>query len=782
MDLLDKKLDYWEHQLLDLGKRNKMINYRETKRSTLKLIEPVFNEFYQRIAVNEEELTFQRPVDKDTDVRVYSILSLLEQLSAPIPVSVGDIKADGSILERQHTLKSMRAKSRLASEEQGTNILYLSFGFLEWHSGKGANTQLVRSPLVLVPVVLSLESLNSPYTLEKHEDDIVLNPTLVYYLKTEFGVELPSFDADKDDIDEFFLGLEDVADQRGWRIVREVSLGLLSFLKITMYNDLLLNRKRIKENPVIKAMSGDGDQINNIPGYLKDFDLDAIKPRDCYQIMSADSSQQEAILYSKNGISFVMQGPPGTGKSQTIANIIAEAIGDGKKVLFVSEKMAALQVVYKRLQECHISDFCLPLHSYKANKKDILEQIGSNLKLKQTVVNDTAVNSLEELSIIRQALNDYATELHNEISSMNISCYDAYTQIMELGDVSTFPFSLPDILKVTRAGFQEYLNAVNDYSLSIKRLNCKVKGNPWDGLRAKSSGYEYNDKMRAALSSVYKSLSDLSSAIFELVGNDTFGDKLSYNSLESFIDILEKIISLPEIPDFWYEEEHIEEYIDIADQGKTLYSDYLNYRNIIETIFTTDIYDFDCVEWRNKILDIVDKLKTTKLAAEYFIDKRAEILDDFQCLNKCFVDLDAAYTVINNALNVENKCVPENITKTENFLSLIKDIGSIPHSWGYNDIKNVSIALEEAEFLSKQIIKNKKQILANWNDSLASKTIIDDYLRILYENFDIFDRIEKQRQEITADRNKLCSTNLFKGIDGFVISKNRQSIIEDAEV
>lgn len=107
-NLLDKKLEYWEHQLLDLGKRNKMINYRETKRTTIKLIEPSFDELFNKLVINEESLTFQRSVDRETDIRVFSILSLLENMSSPLPVTIGDIKTEGSILERQRTLKNMR--------------------------------------------------------------------------------------------------------------------------------------------------------------------------------------------------------------------------------------------------------------------------------------------------------------------------------------------------------------------------------------------------------------------------------------------------------------------------------------------------------------------------------------------------------------------------------------------------------------------------------------------------------------------------------------------------
>ena len=314
--LLDKKIDYWEHQLLDLGKRNRMINYRETKRSTLKLTVPSFEELYRRLVINEEALTFQRSVDKETDSRVFSILSLMETLGSPLPINIGDIKTEGTVLERRKTLKNLRAKARLAMEEQGTNILYLSFGFIEWKDGKGASAQWLRSPLVLMPAVLTLDTLQSPYKLSRHEDDIVVNPTLAYYFKTEYGIELPPFDAEKNSFEDYFKELEGIADQNGWRIVREANLGLLSFLKITMYNDLLLNEERIRQSPVIRAMAGDTDEVNAIPDEVLNINPDAISTGDCYQVMSADSSQQDAILYSKNRISFVMQGPPGTGKAR----------------------------------------------------------------------------------------------------------------------------------------------------------------------------------------------------------------------------------------------------------------------------------------------------------------------------------------------------------------------------------------------------------------------------------------------------------------------------------
>jgi len=130
-ELLNRKYQHWQNQLLDLGKRNKMIQFRETKYTTLKLVEPSFEELFKRIVLQEEELSFQRPIDRNSDIRTYSILKLLEILSSPIEVNIGDIKADGTFADCQKTLKQMRSKAKLALDEQGTNILYMVVGFVE---------------------------------------------------------------------------------------------------------------------------------------------------------------------------------------------------------------------------------------------------------------------------------------------------------------------------------------------------------------------------------------------------------------------------------------------------------------------------------------------------------------------------------------------------------------------------------------------------------------------------------------------------------------------------
>lgn len=723
-NLLDKKLEYWEHQLLDLGKRNKMINYRETKRTTIKLVEPSFDELFNRLALNEETLTFQRAVDRETDIRVFSILSLLENLSAPLPVTIGDIKAEGSVLERQRTLKNMRSKSRLALEEQGTNILYLSFGFIEWKDGKGASAQWIKSPLILVPAVLALEALNSPYTLSKHEDDIVVNPTLEYYFKTEYGIELPHFDVDKDTLSDYLQSLEEIADQRGWKIIREVSLGLLSFLKITMYNDLLRNEERIKKNPVIRAMSGDSAEANDIPEELRSFDLDSIRTQDCYQVMSADSSQQDAILYSKNNISFVMQGPPGTGKSQTITNIISEALADGKKVLFVSEKMAALQVVYRRLQDAHLADFCLPLHSYKANKKEILEQIGANLKLKQTRVKDTAITNLEELLTIRQELNQYASELHKLNPELNISCYEVYSKLEEVNDAPTVTFSIENPLGVSQAKLQSYLNTLNEYSLSLNRLNNFIKNNPWDGLSSRMSGYEYSKKMRAELEALRAnlvSLIEMANSVFE---STDLLSALNYSTFPTLADILLKISKIPDVPIEWVADFDIPQAISTAEEAKQLYSKLFALQEEIAQVFDNGIYEYDYNGWKEMLLVIANGFVGMPLITEespdYYVKGAAEILGTLTSLKDKLMSANRAFSAINNLLGTTFISNTNNQQIIADLLASIQNNIILQQNWFATDIGEIKALVNEAKTTANQLKINKEKILGEWESDVLS--------------------------------------------------------------
>ncbi len=157
-------------------------------------------------------------------------------------------------------------------------------------------------------------------------------------------------------------------------------MGLFSFQKLVIYKDLESNAALVTQHPIIRAIAGIKEDNLILSGLPDEKDVDKIEaPAKTYQVLDADSSQRVSIEYALRGQSFVMKGPPGTGKSQTIANIIAECIANGKSVLFVSDKMAALEVVYKRLSEVGLAHFCLELHSSKANKQQVVAELKRSL-------------------------------------------------------------------------------------------------------------------------------------------------------------------------------------------------------------------------------------------------------------------------------------------------------------------------------------------------------------------------------------------------------------------
>ena len=367
MSNIDRKIDAWQNKLLDLGKRNRLLNYRDTKRSNLRILKPDFSEMWESFVLDEKPLEF--PYYDDFD----AISESDEGTGLPREAFVA---TNQPIKDQQKTLRNLRNKAKIVMEEQGVNVLYLAFGFLKWTEA-GHSEYPLQSPIVLVPVSLSWESITSPFILSLHEDEIVINPTLIYKLENDFGITFPPFDADQP-VDGILSGIEKIVAHNGWEVKREIGLSLFSFLKINMYRDMEQHRDAILDNKIVRALCGDVTAIDRSAIDIADgYDHDHRElPSEVFQVVDADSSQQDAILCAKKGLSFILQGPPGTGKSQTITNIIAECLADGKKVLFVSEKMAALEVVRRRLDMAGLGDFCLTLHSYKATKRRSCNSFG----------------------------------------------------------------------------------------------------------------------------------------------------------------------------------------------------------------------------------------------------------------------------------------------------------------------------------------------------------------------------------------------------------------------
>lgn len=788
---IQRRIESWKDSFLDPGKRNRLLNYKETKRSNINIIEPDLTDIYKRIVLNEEKLTFKMPISRNTDRKMYDVLSLISVIAEPITVIRGDIKAEGTSEECKKTLKNLRAKAKLSLEEQGINILYLACGFLRWRD-KSYNDWLL-SPLVLVPVSIEIESINAPYTIKMYDDEIVLNPTLTFILEKDYAITLPAFDSNEDEIETFMGKVEEIVNHNGWRVVKETSLSLLSFLKINMYKDLEMNKDCIVSNPVIRAMCGEKNSVVEFDNIFNNYNYDRlIKPIDAFQVVDADSSQQDAILLSKKNVSFVMQGPPGTGKSQTITNIIAEALGDGKKVLFVSEKMAALEVVHKRLAEAGLSDFCLAIHSHKANKKDILDEIGKTLLLPEEIVNNKALAALNELLIEREKLNKYDDELYTIIEPLGMSIYQAYGQVSKLSEIPDVSFTIDDIENITSENLSRYQYAIKMYINTIENLTMDYYNNPWENCTLSIITHEKRLSIESNLKRLCVNLDYLGKKLEDYIIKYNLPFELSLRTAKNVLATLEVSSQSPMVPLIWFYNDGIEKLVQYAEnyeEAKKIYDSSLD--EILKN-YSLDILQLDAKKVESNIVNSA-KLIEPIVNNKRYIDIN-KILLNIEDINKYAINLyDDFSNLYNMALKVTQKLdIPKDITlnyinKIVNVCGYINQVPELTEIWfrknsSYEAEKLIDvgedICIETKEALNEILTKYKKEII-----KINSIEIFDRFNSKYKKMFNYIEHYKGiMKEDIDLDENDgICQNDVKRfSIKVTEIVENITNILNEA--
>ena len=284
----------------------------------------------------------------------------------------------------QKRLLSLFLEGQSIEDEQGVNILYLALGFLEWREAR--QSEIARyAPLLLLPVELVRDGAKDTFKLKLRPDDLLTNFSMQAWLKEQFDIDLPDLpEEDEWSPESYFSDVKKaIGDRKGWSVREdEIILGFFSFAKFLLWRDLdpanWPTPETLTSNDLLRRilLREDTDELVDTPLVDESERIDAVfKPADLIHIADCDSSQAIAIQEALAGKNLVIQGPPGTGKSQTITNLIAGAVAQGKKVLFVAEKMPALNVVHDRLVKAKLGVICLELHSRKASKAQVLEQI-----------------------------------------------------------------------------------------------------------------------------------------------------------------------------------------------------------------------------------------------------------------------------------------------------------------------------------------------------------------------------------------------------------------------
>jgi len=494
-----QKIDQWKKRLIDLTKRNKLLYFSPSK-STIKITKPPLFELLNKVVVEGKPLSFPMLKKERQPLLLGEETDLSNQDEKTDNVRPGDIETNISVRELQSRLNRLSREWKTWQEEQGVHTLFMVLGVLHWQESDYEKSKYL-APLILIPVGLVKDGGDKPYKMEFVEEDIVANPALAYKLKNDFNVELPDLPEDltEESLEEYFKQIEKKVMTLGWPVSRDAWIGRFSFEKYVMYKDLENFQAEAWQHPVIKALASAGTFLQ--PSDLPPLDQldEALNPEEVFPVLDADSSQTEVLVRARAGQHLVVYGPPGTGKSQTIVNLIAQTLRDGKRVLFVSEKMAALEVVYRRLRETGIAIGCLEVHSHHKNKGSVIEELGQALQHGlSTHVNGEASERFKLMIRRRGALNKYVRELHVPRGQMKLSAFKVHGKLSKLLKVPDLISTLPwqSIVDISSESLERVTDTVNRAARASDVIN-NFKTHPWIGANLDLGRYslQYRDSI-----------------------------------------------------------------------------------------------------------------------------------------------------------------------------------------------------------------------------------------------------------------------------------------------
>ncbi len=479
-------------ELLDLGLRNPLINFKS--RNKIEIVDEISENIYSILVQNSKVMRFLPLPTADLENDDELTKELMKE-SKDWTKWFAQSESEGLVNSNRHNdnylqtnlapidlhkrLLALHSGARTYLEEQGVNILYLALGFLHWFDDGAKQTR--KAPLVLIPIDLKRNDAKEKFSAVYNKAEIGANLSLIEKLFIDFNVRIPPISDQEDfSIIRYFEQVSaSITNRAGWRVSQnEMVVSFFSFGKFVMYSDLDTKKwpdiKKPENHPILSILLHENIGFK---GEIIDSDSSAdeiVLSDGLIQVIDSDSSQTLAQADINRGNNLVIQGPPGTGKSQTITNIIADAVYKGKKVLFVAEKMAALEVVKRRLDAMNLGDAVLELHSHKANKKSLIAELERTLNIPkpQIKVDDYDYTALQYL---RQRIEDLVKAMNTPILESGQTPVDLIGKIAELRrkgrNLKVFP--------------EENLLHLSQESFKIKRMilddamgRMKSVGNP----------------------------------------------------------------------------------------------------------------------------------------------------------------------------------------------------------------------------------------------------------------------------------------------------------------
>ncbi|WP_310604090.1 DUF4011 domain-containing protein, partial [Anaerosporobacter sp.] len=605
------KFKLWESKLLNLSLYNTLLNFTKTK-ATLQLMTANLFELEDQIVSGEQYTIMCKPKDSAnmrSGLNIYPIQKDVEYIEA-IATSEFTHRRIRTFLEEEElgeALKNIYRQARSSIEENGANTLYLALGFLQWYDSKQSK-EARYAPLVLIPVEILRRGVSDIYAIQIRDEEVQMNMVLLEMLHREHNIDISGLDSlpmDECGVDlscvfrEVRKGIEGKAN---WSVEEYAFLGLFSFNEFIMWRDIHNRAEELKKNKLVASLLSGKLEWTPQKDAINTKQLgEQVAPVNEAVLLRADSTQLDAIYTASKGQSFVLQGPPGTGKSQTIVNIITDALFHDKTVLFVAQKKTALSVVWKRLEKLGLGSFCLEMHSDKVQKAELLSKLNQTLQMGKTKANGEYEQTAIQVQTIRQELNRVVEAIHRRREygmslSEAISRYEAHKQykdILTIDDTcvaklkeGTYEEWLETLRQCKRASeeckegihnvFKYYKNP--NYSLELRETFAKLcKEFEEDLLQLEENCQEFERALGIQMEGTYSNYK-------------AFADLLDYLSNAKY-----QIDSLMLEPENEKKEKNMS---DIIACGK----EYVSLEKELAQIFEAEIYEYDVnsayAEWK----------------------------------------------------------------------------------------------------------------------------------------------------------------------------------------
>lgn len=657
---INNNIELWKKKLLDFTRRNNLIYFKYSRKNNLKINNKpseIFNSL-----INEENKIIIKGLD-------------LEFEDTP-----------ESQKELDKVLGSLRTRSNSALKEKGVNILYLCLGMLKWRESDNSKID-VYSPILLLPVQIIKKGKNQPFLLTTLDNEYTINTTLMYKMRMDFGIELFEENNDIPDIDYLLDNIKNkIKGIDNWSVLNNVYLGTFSFNKISMYRDLERYESEIYDHEIVSKLAS-GENIYN------SYELEEIaklplekKTEEIYQVLDADSSQQKTLVMSKQGYSFVIEGPPGTGKSQTISNIIAEAISQDKTVLFVSEKVAALEVVANRLTTVGLGDYILELHSNKANKKKVVSDIYSQyIRQKEIKASNNTIFFNEIENNVRN-LDSYVSELHKKHKPLDKNAYELHGELSTLSAIQDIPYKFDNDHNLTIEQIIHMRSIVKELEYKREQL-YKYKESLWKDTLLYECNLQKQKEIETWLFDIINNIEKNQ----EIISKINIDYDLSIDNLEKIFKLksMASILKKASIYNYsYFNKEDIERIDKFIVEGR---KNQIEYRNTNDTINRNygDIKEINKYKNKDKILPQIKLMLGENIYTELI---QKDTLNNIKVVTREIVallkKLDENYSYVDSILGEEFKPTISKFKEYREVFNILPKCKSVPENW-FNNIENL---------------------------------------------------------------------------------------------